>query len=70
MDMGKALTELELEQRRNNVRKIAAQRRAAVYCKRGHNDWIWRKDGFRHCRICGKDRSWYWHRGLKMAPSK
>lgn len=64
------MTEELREQRRTNVKKIAARKKAATKCKRGHDltpDNIYtRKNGTRNCLTCKKDRDWYRKRGLKL----
>jgi hypothetical protein len=61
----------EVKQRRENVRMIAARRRAQTHCKRGHeftpeNTFI-RANGWRMCRTCHNDRNWYAARGLRVS---
>jgi hypothetical protein len=58
-------------QRLDNVRAIAARRRSATHCPRGHeftdeNTRI-RWDGRRQCRTCQKDRDWYRRHGFLVA---
>ena len=66
------VTEAQREQRRRNVRMIAARRRAATHCKRGHEftpaNTITRANGHRMCLTCQRDREWYAYRGLKVNP--
>lgn len=58
-----------VEQRRRNVAAIAARRRQATHCKRGHEftaeNTIWRRNGRRMCRTCQNDRRWYHRHGLR-----
>jgi hypothetical protein len=54
-----------------HCRAMAAAKRAATHCKRGHEftkaNTIWRRDnGRRQCRTCANDRWWYGKRGLKF----
>ena len=66
--MNRANTPASLEQRRVNVQQIAARRRTATHCKRGHEftpeNTIIRADGKRFCRTCRLDREWYYRHGL------
>ena len=61
----KELTPKQLEQRRNNLKKIAQQRRAATHCKKGHplsgdNLRIKPSTGCRYCFTCKQDNQFYW----------
>lgn len=57
------MTVAQVEQRRRNVETIAARRRAATHCVRGHEftpaNTYTRRDGTRQCVMCVADRSWY-----------
>lgn len=60
------LTEARLAQRRANVVMIAAQRRAAEFCQRGHKDWVWwGTQERRQCRTCNKDNQFYRRHGIQ-----
>lgn len=64
-------TEAQVEQRRRNAQTIAACRRAATHCKRGHeftpaNTYI-RPDGRRACVCCQRDRAWYGYHGVRWS---
>lgn len=67
-----ALTEIQLEQRRRNVKAIAERRRRQTHCKRGHplsgDNLRVKVDKYGHthrnCFTCLSDSSFYKWRGI------
>ena len=57
------VTPLENSRRSNSVPAINGRK---VVCKRGHNDWRHRKDNYRECATCNRERCTAWYRDRRL----